>query len=266
MIAVFQDSVFATLHWTDVLDILLLAFLLYRGFLIIRGTRALQILVGLILLLVLYIASQQLDLTAVHWMLDRFAVYLVLAVVILFQNDIRRGLARAGGQLFQGPGGIEEGAVHEAVVRAAFALASRRIGAIIAIERTASLDELVDSGHPLDSRVSQDLLLSIFHPTSPLHDGAVVIQKGRLAAAQTFLNLSLSRDIARYYGTRHRAALGLSEETDAVAVVVSEERGGVSLVLGGALTPIPDVDTLRERLQEIFMPSRRGALRPAGPR
>jgi diadenylate cyclase len=125
---------------------------------------------------------------------------------------------------------------------------------LIAIEREASLDDFVESGTHLDAEMSQELLTAIFHPTSPLHDGAVVVQHHRIASAQVFLPLSMSKDIARYFGTRHRAALGLSEETDAVVLVISEERGTVSIVLGGALTPVADTNELRERLQEIFAP------------
>jgi diadenylate cyclase len=245
------------MEWTDAIDILLLAVIVYYAFLVIRGTRAFQILVGLSFLGLLYIISGRMGFFAVRWMLDKFSVYLVLALVILFQTDIRRGLARAGGSFFKGGAGSAESAVHEALVRAAFAMASRRIGALVVIERSASLDELAESGHHIDGVVSQELLLSIFHPTSPLHDGAVVIQNGRLTCAKAFLPLSLSKDIARYYGTRHRAALGLSEETDAVVVVVSEERGAVSLVMSGAMTAVEDQDQLRQRLQEIFQPDRR---------
>ncbi len=253
-----QDTVFSSFGIADLVDILLLAVLVYYAFQVIRGTRAFQILVGLTFLGMLYLVAEQLGLLAIHWMLDKFSVYLVLALLILFQTDIRRGLARAGGSFFKGPAGTAESAVHEAVVRAAFAMASRRIGALVVIERDASLDELVESGRMIDGLVSHELLLAIFHPTSPLHDGAVVIQSGRLSAAKTFLPLSHSKDIARYFGTRHRAAIGLAEETDAVVVVVSEERGAVSLVLAGALTPVSDQDQLRERLQEIFQTRRRG--------
>ena len=244
-----------TMRWADVLDILMMAFIFYRVLLILRGTRAFQSLVGLVLLGLVYVLAERMHLHAVHWLLSEFFVYIVLAVLILFQNDIRRGLARAGGRFFQGFASAPEASTHEEVVRTAFSLASRRIGAIIVMERGASLDDYVEGGHPLDARVSQELLLSLFHPTSPLHDGAVVVQAGRVAAAKVFLPLSLSKDIARYFGTRHRAALGLSEETDAVVVVVSEERGTVSLVLGGALTPIQDTNELRQRLQEIFQPA-----------
>ena len=252
MLSGFEDSVFASLGARDVLDIALIAFIIYRTLLVLKGTRAFQSLIGLLGLGVLYLLARWLDLYSVRWVLDKFFVYLVLAVLILFQQDIRTGLARAGGRFFTGFSTVRASSMHEEVVQAAFALASRRIGALIVIERGASLAELVDGGTRVDGEVSQDLLLSIFHPTSPLHDGAAVLQKGRLAAAKVFLPLSLSRDIARYFGTRHRAALGLSEETDAAIIVVSEERGTVSLVMAGALTPVADTHQLRECLQQVF--------------
>lgn len=247
-------SVFLTIGTRDLIDIGLLWFVFYRALVLLRGTRAIQSLVGLLVLGLVYILSQRFELYAMRWTLEKFFVYIVLAVLILFQDDIRRGLARAGGQLFTGFSANPDTFAHEEVVQAAFAMASRRIGAIMVIEREASLKELIESGHPVDSVVTQELLMTLFHPTSPLHDGAVLLAKGRIAAAKCFLPLSLSKDIARYFGTRHRAALGLSEETDAVVVVVSEERGGVSLVLGGALTPVADTNELRQRLQEVFQP------------
>ena len=248
----FEDSVFATMGARDALDIGLIAVILYRTLLVLKGTRAFQSLIGLLALGVLYLVARWLDLYSVRWVLDKFFVYLVLAVLILFQSDIRTGLARAGGRFFTGFSTGTRTTMHEEVVQAAFALASRRIGALIVIERGASLREIVEGGTSIDGEVGQELLISIFHPTSPLHDGAVVLQKGRLAAAKVFLPLSISRDIARYFGTRHRAALGLSEETDAAIVVVSEERGSVSLVMNGALTPTADTNQLRERLQQVF--------------
>ena len=228
--------------------------IVYWAFLILRGTKAFQSLVGLVALGGLYMVAQRFNLHSIEWLLSKFFVYIVLAVLILFQHDIRRGLARAGGRLFAGFSAASEASAHEDVVQAVFGLATRRIGALIAIERGASLDDYVETGTPLDAQMGQELLVAIFHPTSPLHDGAVVIQRHRVSAAQVFLPLSMSKDIARYFGTRHRAALGLSEETDAVVLVVSEERGTVSLVLGGALTPVADTNELRERLQEIFAP------------
>lgn len=248
MISWLWDSI----GWSDALDIGILAWLLYRTLLIIRGTRAIQALVGLGILLLVYVLSDQLSLHAVHWLLDRFFVYLFFGVIVLFQQDIRKGLARAGGRVFsriRAPASIP---MTEEIIKASFALASRRMGALIAIERGASLDDLVEPATRLDARVSQELLLAVFHPTSPLHDGAVVIQKERLAAAQVFLPLKLSKDVSRFYGTRHRAALGLTEETDAVVIIVSEERGTVSLVERGQIIPTSDANELRQSLMERF--------------
>jgi diadenylate cyclase len=241
-----------TLEWNDVLDIGIMSFLLYRALLILRGTRAFQSMIGLLGVLVLYVLAEQLGLASIHWLLEKFSVYIVLAVIILFQQDIRRGLARAGGRLVPGFRTQGDAVLREELVRACFTLASRRVGALIAIEREGSLDELVEGGTQLDALPSHDLVLSIFHPTSPLHDGAIVIQKGRLIAAQVFFPLSLSKDISRFFGTRHRAAIGLTEEADAIVIIVSEERGTVSIVQGGKITPTQDANELRAKLQEIF--------------
>lgn len=243
-----------TLGWADVLDIAIMSFLLYRAMVILRGTRAFQSLLGLGAGLALYLVAGRLGLTTIRWLLDKFFVYLVLAVIILFQRDIRRGLARAGGTLFPRLGTATELSMLEELVKASFALASRRIGALMVIEREASLDDWVEPATPLDARVSQELLLAIFHPTSPLHDGAIVLQKGRVAAAQVFLPLTHSKSVSRMLGTRHRAAIGLTEETDAVVIVVSEERGAVSVVQEGRLTPCRDANELRSHLQAILQP------------
>ncbi len=242
----------STIRWNDVVDIAILSYVLYRTLLILKGTRAFQSLLGLVFVVLVYAVAARAHLYTLHLLLQEFFGAIVLAVIILFQNDIRHGLARAGGRLFRSFAPRPETSVLEDVVRACFALASRRMGALIAIQRTAALDDYVDPALRLDAHVSQELLLSIFHPTSPLHDGAVVLQSGRLAAAKVFLPLSLSKDVSRFFGTRHRAALGLTEETDAVVLIVSEERGTVSLAMAGALTPVGDVNELRQRLQEIF--------------
>jgi diadenylate cyclase len=240
-----------SLGWTDVLDIGILSFILYRTLKVLQGSRALQILLGLAFILLLFLVSEQLGLTSIHWLLEELLVYIVLAVIILFQADIRRGLARAGGILPSFRSATEVSMLEE-LTKASFTLASRRMGALIAIERAANLDEFIDPATQLDAQVSHELLQAVFHPTSPLHDGAVVIRDGRLAAAQVFLPLSLSKEVSRFYGTRHRAALGLTEETDAIVLIVSEERGSVSVVQDGQITPTSDANELRERLQSIF--------------
>ena len=142
--------------------------------------------------------------------------------------------------------------MREELIKACFALASRRVGALVAIERSADLDEYVERATVIDAVVSHELMSAIFHPTSPLHDGAIVIQKNRISAAQAFFPLSLSKDISRFFGTRHRAAIGLTEETDAVAIIVSEERGTVSLVVDGRIMPTANANELREQIQKIM--------------
>ena len=242
-----------SMQWNDVIDIGIMSYLLYRALLILKGTRALQSLVGLIAILGLYVFAEKFELVSLHWLLEKFLVYIVLAVIILFQKDIRRGLAGAGGRLFVGnrsnPGNAT---IREELIKACFTMASRRVGALIAIERSADLDEYVERATAIDATVSHELLSAVFHPTSPLHDGAVVVQKNRISAAQVFFPLSLSKEIARFFGTRHRAAIGLTEETDAVAIIVSEERGTVSLVVGGRIIPTANANELREQIQEIF--------------
>ncbi len=240
------------LRATDVLDILILWFVLYQALILLRGTRALRTLLGLGASLLLYVLAGELELYALHWMLEKFLEFFPLAVIILFQADIRRGLAGAGGRLFPAFAKAADQGASEEIIRASFLLASRRIGALIAVEREAALQDYADSGSRLGARVSSELLLAIFHPTSPLHDGAVVVQRGQVLAAKVFLPLSLSKDVSRFVGTRHRAAIGLTEETDAVVVIVSEERGTVAVAVAGEVRTANDPNELRQRLLEAF--------------
>ena len=240
------------LRWSDLLDIVILAYILYRTILILKGTRAIQVLVGLLSMMLLYVLADRLELVAIQWLLDKLLVYIVLAVIILFQQDIRRGLAKAGGTFFPTFRGNTDVSMIEEIIKASFALASRRIGALIAMERNGSLDEYIEPATQLDAVISHELLQAIFHPNSPLHDGAVVVKDRQLAAAQVFLPLSLTKEVSRFYGTRHRAALGLTEETDAVVIIVSEERGTVAVVIHGEIHPCSDANELRDHLQTIF--------------
>jgi diadenylate cyclase len=238
--------------WVDWVDIVALAFVIYRVLAVMQGTRAVQSLLGLAMIATLYKVSDLVGLTTVHWVLDKLFVYVVIAVLILFQDDIRRALARAGGSLFGSRGAARpsDANVIEEVIKASFALAHRKIGALVVIERAAALEPYVEGAHQLDAVVSTELLQALFHPSSPLHDGAVVISRGRVVAAGVFLPISLSKELSRAWGTRHRAAIGLSEETDGLCVVVSEERGTVTLVSRGEVTPIADTNDLRQRLVE----------------
>lgn len=244
------------LRWRDVLDILLLAVVLYWILLTFKGTRATQMLVGVLLLGGATVAARHYELFGTSWILENFWAYWVLALIVLFQPELRRVLARVGhSRLLQGvlgAGHRERGAVVDDVVQAADSLAAKRIGALMVLERSTGLRQYAELGVPLDALVSSDLLESLFHPYSPLHDGAIVIQGNRVVAAGCFLPLSRNPEVGRELGTRHRAALGLSEETDAAVLVVSEETGRVSLAVEGQMESPLDRGELRRRLAGLL--------------
>lgn len=247
--------------WRDVLDVAILAFLIYEFLRLIRHTRAMQIVIGGGLVVALYYVSEVATLRTVNWIIRDMFGYLVFAAIVLFQADIRRGLSRLGRapffRYFTRRATTAE--TLEEIVTAAGLLASRRIGALIAIERGIGLRNYVDSGIPLDSRVTYDLLVSIFQTDSPLHDGAVVIQDDRIAAASCFLPLTVNPQSTEL-GTRHRAAIGLTEETDGVALVVSEETGSVSLAVDGQIERDLDAGLLAARLHALVRTD--GRVRP----
>jgi uncharacterized protein (TIGR00159 family) len=239
----------------DVLDIVLVAYLFYRVLLLIRGTRAMQMGIGLVLVFLVYNLARRLGLITLFSILDALLSSVVLIIVVLFQNDIRRALMRVGSRPFFRRGqSARESQVIEEVVKAAQALAQKRIGALMVFEREASLDEFIEHGTKLDAEVSKELLYSIFVPSyeNPMHDGAVVIRDSRVWEAGAFLPLTESQKVDRTLGTRHRAAIGISEETDAVVVVVSEERGSASLCFGGNIVRDLDTNMLRQALVGLF--------------
>jgi len=238
-------------------DVALSALVLYRVLLLLRGSRAGVILVVIAALFAGYYASQEdvLDLPTLHWLLDKFFGSVVVLVIVLFQADIRRalaGLRRA--PLVYSSRDPESTAVIEEILRACQVLAERRIGALIVIERHADLARYVNEGVRVGADTSWELLISLFVPTheNPTHDGAVILQKGRIAAAACFLPLASERDLDKSLGTRHRAALGLAEETDAVIIVVSEENGLCALAHDGQLERRLGPGTLRDRVQALF--------------
>ena len=249
-LAEFFDSRFDPFR--DTIDILLVAAGIYWLLLLIRGTRAIQILVGLIVLIALSLASELFQLAALGMILDRFLGSAVLIIVILFQNDIRRALARVGRGFFPSFSVEQELQVVEEVVRAAGTLSQRRYGALIVLERESNLGDLIEAGVVVDAQLSKDLLTSIFQPSSPMHDGAVVIQEGRVALAGCILPLTLRTNLPEGLGTRHRAAVGITEETDALVVVVSEETAKISVVLGGQMLRGLDAPRLRVVLREVL--------------
>jgi len=238
----------------DLLDIAVVAVLIYELLLLIRGTRAMQMALSGAFLIGLFFLSVWLDLETVNWLIRNLATYMVFAVIVLFQADIRRALAHFGrAQFFKyfERASSDDETLEELVV-AASTLAARRIGAIIVVERQIGLRNYIEGGIPLDALVTYDLLASIFNTGSPLHDGAAIVQGDRVAAAACFLPLSVNPRVSRELGTRHRAALGLTEENDAVAIVVSEETGAISLAIGGGLERGLSVDALQRRLQALL--------------
>jgi diadenylate cyclase len=260
-------AVVQSFRFRDAIDILVVAAVLYRVFVMFRGTRAVPMFVGLAGLLVVSILSRRFELFSTSWILDSFWSFWALGLVILFQPELRRALTQIGqSPVFQGLGRRrreEQTHVLDHVVRAADQLAFKRIGGLIVLERSTGLRNYAELGVPLDALVSVDLLVSLFLPQSPLHDGAVFIRDDRVVAAGGFLPLSRSPELARALGTRHRAALGLAEETDAVVLVVSEESGHTSLAVENRIETHLDRDSLRQRLDELFaieeVPGRRAA-------
>jgi diadenylate cyclase len=240
--------------WTDALDIALVSFLVYELLLLIRGTRAVQMALSGGFLILLFFLSQWLQLETVNWVIRNLAAYVVFAIIVLFQSDIRRALAHFGrAPFFRYFERVESAAeTIEELVVAASTLSTRRIGAIIVIERQIGLRNYIEGGIPLDATVTYDLLASIFQPGSPLHDGAVIVQRDRVAAAACFLPLSVNPRVSRDLGTRHRAALGLTEENDAIAIVVSEETGSISLVMDGDIERGLSPDALKTRLRGLL--------------
>jgi len=250
-----MNQILTSWRWRDVLDILLVAAVIYRVLTVFRGTRAVQITIGLAVLAGVAMGARALELTSLGWLLDHFWSFWVVALIVVFQPELRRALAwiGQGSTLQRVLGDTAEGArVVQEVVRAMESLAGRRIGALIVLERATGLRQYAELGVALDALVSSDLLTSVFLPYSPLHDGAVFIQGGRVVAAGCFLPLSRNTQIGRALGTRHRAALGIAEETDAIAVVGSEETGRLSIAAAGRIEAVEDADALRARLDKVM--------------
>ena len=238
----------------DILDILIVTYIIYRIMILIQGTRAVQMLFGLALIFILFFVSQRWELYTLNWILGNFLASIIIITVILFQNDIKRALAALRKdplfrRLDEKQG--EEFVVDE-VVKAASFLANRSIGALIAIERKNSLVELVELGMKIDALVSREFIISIFNPESPLHDGGMIIRENRVLSVGSFFPLATDPDLERELGTRHRAAVGLSRDTDAVVIVVSEESGTISLAVEGNLTRSLDATSLNNLLLELL--------------
>lgn len=242
---------FLRLDFKDVAEILIVSFLLYRVLVVYTGTRAFQVLIGFVVLVSIYVASQALQLRLIPYLLSQVFTYGAFALIVIFQPELRAALARLGRtRLFQAFVRMEQQEVMDEIAVAADRLAKAKIGGIIAIEQEVDLLNHVDHGTPIDAVLSTELLTTVFTPYSPLHDGAVIVKRNRIAyAGSVILRLSESPAVERSLGTRHRAALGLSEETDALVVVISEETGQISLAHEGRLYRGLRPDELRQRLE-----------------
>jgi len=238
---------------TAVFDILVVAFLVYEFLKLVKGTRAIPMLVAVVILGAAFWIAHLEALKTVDWLITTLLPYAIFALIVVFGAEIRHALARLGRRLSAVRGGAFNGAdSYEDIVLAANHFSQTVTGALIVIEREIGLRTFIESGVPLDANLSFDLLVTIFRPSAPLHDGAVIVQKGRIAAAACFLPLSMNPVLSTQFGTRHRAAIGITEETDAVSVVVSEETGSISIAVGGQIERDITVEYLRERLSEAL--------------
>jgi len=250
------------LSWRDAVDILAVALIIYNLLLLIRGTRAVQMLLGLFFLGLVYYGAILAELPTLQKILENLLIVLPFAIIVLFQQEIRRALVSFGRNPLWGLAKQQKVvASFSEIVLAATTLSTRRTGALIVIERLHGLRNYIENGISIDAVVSYDLLINIFQPDTPLHDGAVIIQDDRIAAAACFLPLTPNPELSKEFGTRHRAALGLTEETDAVAVVVSEETGIISVAFDGAMIRDLDSHGLRNALYEhlLTLSSQRGS-------
>jgi uncharacterized protein (TIGR00159 family) len=239
--------------WIDVLDVLIVAFVVYQLLKLIRGTHAVQVALGGAVLVLMFWVSQWLDLQALNWLIRTFLPYAVFGILVIFQPEIRKVLAHIGKTPlggFSSSRRTEE--ILDEIVLATTSLSSKKIGAILVLEREMGLKSYIETGIALDAHVTYDLLINVFTPGTPLHDGALIMQGSRVAAAACFLPLTVNPELSRTLGSRHRAAIGVTEDTDAVAVVVSEETATISMVVEGRIRRGLDGHTLREALFEAM--------------
>ena len=242
-----------SVRWQDIVDIAIVSVLIYWIIILIKGTRAVQMIFGLVLIIVAFFISGKVEFLTLHWILSTFLSSIILVIVVIFQHDIRRALTTVGKNPFFTGTSLAEGShFFEELIMATVSLANKKIGALIVLERKTGLREYIEGGIDLEARVSKELIASIFLPPSPLHDGAMIIRDGKIAAAGCLLPLSMDSEVGNDMGTRHRAAIGLTKETDAVVIVVSEETGAISFVLEGKITRNLDPTALRRILLRLF--------------
>ncbi|MDF0728657.1 diadenylate cyclase CdaA [Cytobacillus sp. S13-E01] len=243
----------------NIIDILLVWFVIYKLIMVIRGTKAVQLLKGITVIIIVRMLSSVLGLNTLQWLMDQALTWGFLAIIIIFQPELRRALEQLGrGKIFSRtnvPEVDEQTVVIESIVKATDYMAKRRIGALISIERETGMGDYIETGIGLHANITSELLINIFIPNTPLHDGAVIIQKNKVSAAACYLPLSESPFISKELGTRHRAALGISEVTDSITVVVSEETGSISLTKNGELHRDLKQDAFRDLLDRELQAS-----------
>lgn len=260
--ALVDGSRLAAIGVRDLIDILLVAFLIYRLLLLIKGTGSIHMTIGLVLLVFFYYLTRLAQLETVNWILTNLFTYVVIALIVIYSPEIRRALSHFGRnpfiRRFATPSPAE---VREEIVLASTTLATKRIGGLIVVEGQIGLKNYIETGIKLDALLSYDLLVTIFSPYTPLHDGAVIIQGNRIAAAACFLPLTLDPHLSKDLGTRHRAAIGITEETDAVAIVISEETGFISAVVGGKMMRNLNAESLDQILARALQGERAKLMR-----
>ncbi|MBP6941234.1 MAG: diadenylate cyclase CdaA [Syntrophorhabdaceae bacterium] len=240
-------------RWQDILDILVVAFIVYKTFLLIKGTRAIQLIVGFIIVLFVFYLAKTLELFTLSWIFNSFVGSIILVIVVIFQSDIRRVLVALGrSPFFKKITYVQETLFYDELTNACTVMGKRKNGALIVIEREVGLEEFMEIGIRLDAEVNTELIVSIFQGASPLHDGAMIIREGRIRAAGCVLPLTTDEDLDKSLGTRHRAAIGITEVTDAFAVVVSEEHGTISHAYKGEFFTKVNADALKKALKEVL--------------
>ncbi len=251
----FENIIFILSHlrWQDFFDVLLVWLIVYRVLNLIRRTGTIQMLSGLGILAIAYVGSQWFEFYTVNWLLEKFFSNLFVIIVVLFQGEIRRALAHIGSHpLFTDVSSAMETHIIEEVAKGVITVAEHGHGALIVIEKDILVDYHIELGTELDSRISAEVIQSIFHPQAPMHDGALLIRGGRIVSAGCFLPLSKNPALDKNLGTRHRAAIGLTEETDALVIVVSEETRSISLVQGGHMNPNVELAEVRQALYDVY--------------
>jgi diadenylate cyclase len=241
------------LRWQDIVDILIVSFIIYKTFLMIKGTRAIQLILGLVIVMFVFSLAERFGLFTVGWIFNNFVGSIIFVIVVIFQSDIRRLLLALGrSPFFKKITYVQETLFYDQLVNACVAMSKRKIGALVVIEREVGLEEFMEIGTRLDAEVNAELITSIFQSASPMHDGAMIIREGRIRMAGSLLPLTKSSEVEKSLGTRHRAGMGITEVTDAVTIIVSEEKGAISYAHKGEIFTNVNGEELKKILKKLL--------------